>query len=148
MDVKEKLYTRAMGPCPHDKITRYGNRHGRYSRCEDCNKKWKWDDAAQKWLEPAVRGSRQPPLPSPSSSTAISFEDKHHTPALRMGLSGPSKGYTAAMEAIKDREQVKKPSKSASTKPKRTHESYDIYEPEEIQTDESFEWDKVDPLSP
>lgn len=143
MEEKEKLYSRAMGPCQHEKITRYGNRHGRYSRCEDCSMRWKWDDNAQKWVEPPARGSQRLPLPLPSSCTAVTFEDKRFTPALRMGLTPPSRSSTPAL-VDKDRSATRSKSMALKPKTKRAVEE----EPSEIVSDDSFEWDKVDNLDP
>ena len=86
MEEKEKLFDRATTACQHKNLRRSGNRHGHYSQCTDCGKRWTWKDAMGQWTEPAAKTSAPWPLPSPSSSTATTFLDARFTPAERMGL--------------------------------------------------------------
>ena len=85
MEEQNHLLKRAMSACEHATIQRSGNKHGRYSKCLTCGQKWKWDQDAEQWVDPPLKASRVP-LPLPSSSTAATFLDKKHTPALSMGL--------------------------------------------------------------
>jgi hypothetical protein len=88
MEEQNHLLKRAMSACEHATIQRSGNKHGRYSKCLTCGQKWKWDQDAEQWVDPPLKASRVP-LPLPSSSTAATFLDKKHTPALSMGLVIP-----------------------------------------------------------
>ena len=73
----------------------------------------------------------------------MTFEDKRFTPALRMGLTPPSRSSTPAL-VDKDRSATRSKSMALKPKTKRAVEE----EPSEIVSDDSFEWDKVDNLDP
>ena len=60
--------------CNHLNLKRYGNRHGRYAKCENpkCGEKWKWNDALQGWEGQSAAPSRSSaPLPPPSAATLV-----------------------------------------------------------------------------
>ena len=170
MGEKEQLLKTALGPCEHKRQTRYGNRHGSYSKCQDCGKKWKWDQGLAKWVEPMSRKGCVPlPLPS-SSNTATNFVDTRHTPALRMGLSIQPLNYTQpswsspstseppssparALAAPGTPESTlwctpestarsKSETKPAKRKPKVETETYNV------DSDDSFDWEKVPEPTP
>ena len=62
--------------CPHDYTQRYGNMHGRFSKCQQCNHVFKWNKDTKLWEYhgSAARSSQSQPLPRPSSET-ISVPD-------------------------------------------------------------------------
>ena len=43
--------TKASDPasCPHDYTKRYGNMHGRFSKCQQCNEVFKWNKDTNMW---------------------------------------------------------------------------------------------------
>ena len=139
MEEKEMLFTRATGPCPHDQLQRSGNKHGRYSKCLQCGKKWTWDDDAKLWTEPKV-SSRQQQLPLPSSSTATVFQDKAYTPAASMGL----KTWDLTPHAIKDQPlssaaAAKKAAAKRGAKPKKSPSKRQSRSMEE-DGDSDYDW--------
>ena len=80
LNEKEMLFKKATSACQHETIQRSGNKHGRYSKCLVCGKRWVWEESSQTWTEPkASKAPRQ--LPLPSSSTATTWLDKGYTPA-------------------------------------------------------------------
>ena len=81
MDEKILTWEQSQRPCTHQNQKRYGNKHGRYSQCHDCGKKWQWDDNTQAWVEPRRSQKQQQPLPLPSSPTAVVFQDRRYKPA-------------------------------------------------------------------
>ncbi|CAK9103941.1 unnamed protein product [Durusdinium trenchii] len=60
--------------CEHKDIKRYGNAHGRFARCNQCLRKWRWNTKKGDWDIWYSRGDGSPssssaplPLPQPSS---------------------------------------------------------------------------------
>jgi len=136
------VHSRAVAACPHEKIQRSGNRHGRYSKCLLCGKSWVWDEAAQLWTEPKA-SPKQRQLPLPSSSTGTIFKDKGYTPAASMGFKdlslNQSKDKSSASTALVPSRTPRgaRPKQRAVSKSKRNSSS--------LEGDQSdFDWDLVD----
>lgn len=138
MEEKEQLIARATGPCQHDQLKRYGNRHGRYSKCLNCGKSWVWSEEQDQWVLPAKQKNKLP-LPLPSSSTAVGYVDNRYTPAASMGLSLTS---TTSMALTPSTEVKTPPPRGARAKStaKRTNRS----RASEDEMSETYEWDLVD----
>ena len=53
--------------CDHPPYDRYGNATGRYAKYKKCQRRWKWDNQAEAWLDwSASLSARSRPLPLPS----------------------------------------------------------------------------------
>lgn len=146
MEEKEFLIRRAHSPCQHDKIKRYGNRHGRYSSCLSCGKKWKWSDTRDQWLEDVPRQDKLP-LPLPCSSNAPGYIDKKHTPALSMGLEpSPLVQTVVKTQALEDTHcSPSKPARGALPKSVRTPKRDTRRRDQEEAMEENYDWDFVSP---
>lgn len=86
MEMEEmlELWEKKDGPCQHTNVKRYGNRHGSYSRCLDCGKKWQWDPELQVWLDPKPPLRKHPIRPlqrlSASRTTSSSLSGAQRCP--------------------------------------------------------------------
>lgn len=49
---------------PSNLMLRYGNRHGRFTRCAMCGARWRWDEAMGCWLSLSASSRSSLPLPS------------------------------------------------------------------------------------
>ena len=57
--------------CKHDYTRRYGNNHGSFAKCQQCNQVFKWNNSTGLWDHHGSRGHSLPSrqLPPPSSET-------------------------------------------------------------------------------
>ena len=53
---------------PSNLMLRYGNRHGRYTRCAMCGARWRWDEVMGCWLSLSASSRSSLPLPSPNNT--------------------------------------------------------------------------------
>ena len=58
--------------CDHSRVRRYGNKFGRFARCEGCGRKYRWQPDLQLWCVDFTNSSGSSPLPAPSSANTIS----------------------------------------------------------------------------
>ena len=105
--------------CDHTRIRRYGNKFGRYARCEGCGRKYKWDPELQLWCVEFSASSRSSPPPAPSSANTISQ-------AERAALN--SQHTSALMHQSKAR-PARPPSRMSSAAPARPSASEPTWEP-------------------
>ena len=160
MQEQTALLEKYTGPCTHDQLKRYGNRHGRYSSCMNCGKKWAWNESRQQWDDYRPRKELSP-LPLPSSSTAAQFQDPRYTPEKLLGMpvppplqwnltsrasSAPGKTTTTSTTTAKSPTKSKLEDKQARSKlraspPKRAADA----ETAMSDLSEEYEWDLVDP---
>lgn len=120
MDMAQQamLMEKLEGPCAHDHIQRSGNRHGRYSKCLVCGKKWRWNEDRQQWEDPppSRRGPQQ--LPLPSSSTAARFEDPSFTPNVFLGIKPKPLEWTLTPSTPPMESKIPEPKKTQTEKQK------------------------------
>ena len=156
MEEKNLLLEKYQGPCTHDHIQRSGNRHGRFSKCLACGKKWRWSEDQQ---DPP-RQKEHWPLPLPSSSTAASFQDPKYTPEKFMGLSTPPRTPAKASQwsitnppspvpkmpsmPTTPMQNVQKKAETARSKKRVSPPKRGTEEEEAEMSSESYEWDLVD----
>ena len=57
--------------CTHPEFQRYGNAHGRYSRCKRCDLKFKWLPEHEAWVEYSPKSSSSSALPLPSAANIL-----------------------------------------------------------------------------
>ena len=64
--------------CLHRNVHRSGNQHGQFAKCKTCDRRWRWDQAARRWLvwQPLSRQSSASgssiPLPTPADTLQFS----------------------------------------------------------------------------
>lgn len=72
--------TADQNPCLHPTFQRYGNAWGKYTRCQACYQRWKWNDKQGEWKLDGFSSKRSqpPPVPwtqmdGPSAQQSISY---------------------------------------------------------------------------
>ena len=140
MEQMQALWDKATAPCEHPKFNRYGNRHGRYSQCLQCEKKWQWNEDLQKWVEPAPSRKQQQPLPLPSSSTAAHFKDKRYQPKFYQEHAADPP--CLPLDSMPEPKSSLKPSRASRTRSasvKRSQEENQVVFVEDEEM-EDFDW--------
>ena len=103
LDVK---FAHPAGTCPHPDYVRYGNAYGKFARCKQCLKRWRWNADRQQWVEHLDKAfdckllSSRPPLPSSSNTVpagSLSAPSSPFKPSTRASLAAatPKRSLTA-----------------------------------------------------
>ena len=93
--------------CPHVTATgatackRYGNASGRYSKCQLCDRKWKWADESDRWevFSPA-RPASSSQLPPPSSADTVPSKPEMHQSVNKPPASSNSRPASSSKPTV------------------------------------------------